>query len=77
MSKRVTTLEAMEQEIAGLEKSEYVKLGEKEQQVKMDKRRKRLYQPRWLEKRGKALAAAGATLENIRAFVEAAEAVEE
>lgn len=73
MAKRVTTLEAMEQEIAELKKSEYVKLATKEQQVRMDKRRKQLYQLRWLEKRGKELVAAGVTRDNIRAFVEAAE----
>ena len=62
----------VEQEIERLQKSDLVKLASKEQQIKQDKRRKYLAQLRWLEKRGKELEAAGVTMENIKAFVEAA-----
>lgn len=62
----------VEQEIERLKKSVHVKLAQKEQQIKQDKRRKALAQLRWMEKRGKELEAAGVTFENIKAFVEAA-----
>lgn len=63
----------VDQEIERLKQSKYVKLSKKEQQIKADRRRKYLADLRWHEKRGKELEAAGVTMENIRAFVEAAE----
>jgi hypothetical protein len=68
------TLEAVEKEIARLQQSELVKLSQREQRIKQDKRRKLLADLRWHEKRGKELAAAGVTQDNIQAFVAAAEA---
>lgn len=73
MARKVLSPAAVEKEIEQLRKSEYVKLAALEQQVKQDKRRKYLSQLRWQDKRGRELAAAGVTPENIRAFVEAAE----
>lgn len=63
----------VEKEIERLKQSEHVKLAMKEQRVKADKRRKYLADLRWMEKRGKELAAAGVTMDNIQAFVEASE----
>lgn len=63
----------VEKEIERLKQSEHVKLAQREQRIKADRRRKYLADLPWLEKRGQALAAAGITMENIRAFVEAAE----
>lgn len=63
----------VEKEIERLKQSEHVKLAMKEQRVKADKRRKYLADLRWMEKRGMELEAAGVTMENIKAFVEAAE----
>lgn len=63
----------VEKEIERLKQSEHVKLAMKEQRVKADKRRKYLADLRWMEKRGLELAAAGVTMDNIQAFVEAAE----
>lgn len=63
----------VEKEIERLKQSEHVKLAMKEQRVKADKRRKYLADLRWMEKRGKELEAAGVTMDNIHAFVEAAE----
>lgn len=61
----------VEKEIERLKQSEHVKLAMKEQRVKADKRRKYLADLRWMEKRGKELEAAGVTMDNIHAFVEA------
>lgn len=63
----------VEKEIERLKQSEHVKLAQKEQRIKADRRRKYLADLRWYEKRGKELEAAGVTLDNIQAFVEAAE----
>lgn len=63
----------VEKEIERLKQSEHVKLSMREQQIKKDKRRKYLADLRWHEKRGLALEAAGVTMENIKAFVEASE----
>lgn len=69
-----TTMSKTEREIERLKQSEYVKLAQREQRIKADRRRKYLADLRWLEKRGRALAEAGITKDNIQAFVEAAEA---
>ena len=52
----------VELEIARLKKSDLVKLGKAEERIRM-RRRQYLYKLRDLEKKGKALAAAGITLE--------------
>lgn len=63
----------VEKEIERLKQSEHVKLAQREQRIKADKRRKYLADLRWYEKRGQQLAAAGITMDNIQAFVEATE----
>lgn len=69
----ITPADKVEKEIERLKQSEYVKLSMKEQRLKADRRRKYLADLRWHEKRGKELKAAGVTMDNISAFVEAAE----
>lgn len=69
------TDEAVEAEIAKLQHSDFVKLARKEMRLKY-KRRQALYQLRNLEKRGKELAKAGITPENIEAMIAIAEAEE-
>lgn len=68
MAKDVLTDEQMAMEIEQLKSSDFVKLAQKEIYVK-SKRRKYLYQLRWLEKRGKELAAQGVTLDSMEAFL--------
>lgn len=60
-----TAIEAIETEIARLNKDEDVKVAEAEQRAIMA-RRKRLYDLRWLKKRGAALTAAGWTRDTIK-----------
>ena len=67
------TDEAVELEIARLQNSDFVKLARKEMRLKY-KRRQCLYQLRNLDKRGKELASAGITPENIEAMILQAEA---
>ena len=67
------TDEAVEAEIAKLQQSEFVKLARKEMRLKY-KRRQALYQLRNLDKRGKELAKAGITPENIESMIAIAEA---
>lgn len=67
------TDEAVEAEIARLQQSDFVKLARKEMRLKY-KRRQTLYQLRNLDKRGKELAKAGITPENIEAMIAIAEA---
>lgn len=67
------TDEAVEAEIARLQQSDFVKLARKELRLKY-KRRQALYQLRNLDKRGKELAKAGITPENIEAMIALAEA---
>ena len=69
----VLTNEAFKAEIERLKASENVKLARKEQRLKY-KQRQFLYQLRNLEKRGKALAAQGYTLDNLEAMIAQAEA---
>lgn len=54
------TDEEVRTEIERLKKSENVKRAEAEIRAKQSRARKRLYQLRWLEKRGQKLAAEGA-----------------
>ena len=64
MARVFLTDEAVEKEIARLTATPEVKLARREVRLKY-KRRQQLYQLRALEKRGKELAEAGITLENI------------
>lgn len=72
MAKEFLTDEAVELEIARLTVSPAVKLARKELRLKY-KRIQQLYQLRNLEKRGKELAEAGITIENIEAMMAEAE----
>lgn len=64
MAKKFLTDEEVELEIAELQNSPYVKLARKEQRIRY-RRRQFLYGLRDLEKKGKALAEAGVTLESL------------
>ena len=64
MAKDIMTEEQVEQEISRLKESELVKLAKKEARIKM-RRRQAMYNLRFLERRGRQLAAEGYTLENI------------
>lgn len=59
----------VEREIARLQESHYVKLANKEHRVRT-RRRQYLYSLRQLEKKGKELAAAGFTMENLDDLME-------
>lgn len=72
MARQFLTDEAVEIEIARLTASEAVKLARREQRLKY-KRRQQLYILRSLEKRGKELAMAGITIDNIDEMVAMAE----
>ena len=72
MAREFLTDEAVEREISRLTNTEAVKLARREQRLKY-KRRQQLYVLRALEKRGKELAAAGITIENIDAMMLEAE----
>lgn len=72
MAKEFLTDTDVEIEIARLTKTDAVKLARREQRLKY-KRRQQLYVLRALEKRGKELAAAGITIENIDAMMREAE----
>ena len=67
MAKTFLTDEQVEQEIERLRESEFVKLARKEQRIRY-KRRQALYQLRDYEKKGKALAAAGITMEMLESM---------
>ena len=69
MAQANLTDEQVEREIARLQQSKYVKLAEKERRVR-NRRRQYLYHLRVLEKKGKELAAAGFTMENLDDFSE-------
>lgn len=69
MARDLLTDEQVAEEVERLKDSEYVRLAQKEIRLK-NKRRKWLYQLRWLEKRGKQLAEDGVTLENIDRLIE-------
>lgn len=72
MARQFLTDEAVEMEIARLTASDAVKLARREQRLKY-KRRQQLYILRTLEKRGRELAMAGITMENIDEMVAMAE----
>ncbi len=62
MAREILTDEQVELEIARLKESEYVKLAKKEEAVRC-RRRQYLYSLRSYEKKGKALAAVGLTID--------------
>ena len=64
MAKEIMTEERVEQEIARLQQSELMKLGRKEEQIKL-RRMRYMYNLQRLERRGQQLAAEGYTLDNI------------
>ena len=73
MARIPMTDEAYKAEVARLKASPNVKLAQREINLR-NKRKKYLYQLRWLEKHGKELAAQGYTLENMEAMLAQVEA---
>lgn len=73
MAKDIMTDESFRAEVERLKASENVKLAQKEIRIK-NKRKAYLYQLRWLEKRGKQLAAQGYTTDNLEAMLAQVEA---
>lgn len=69
MAREILTDEQMEAEIARLADSEYVRLARKENRLKVERQRQKLYALRSLEKRGKELAAMGVTIDNIKSVM--------
>lgn len=69
MANKVLTDEQVEEEIARLQKSPYVKLANQERRLR-ERRRMYLYGLRQLEKKGRALEEAGVTPESLRAMYE-------
>ena len=67
MAKSHLTDEQVEQEIAQLQKSPYVKLAQQERRLR-ERRRMYLYGLRQLEKKGKALSEAGITPDVLRSM---------
>lgn len=62
MPKDIITDDQVEREIARLLESPYVRLAKREEQIRQ-RRRRYMYDLRYLEKKGRALAEAGLTLE--------------
>lgn len=73
MAKDIMTDESFKSEMERLKASENVKLAQKEIRLKT-RQKQYLYQLRWLEKRGKQLAALGYTIDNLEAMIAQAEA---
>lgn len=73
MARTPMTEEAYKAEVARLKANEHVKLAQREINLR-NKRKKYLYQLRWLEKHGKELAAKGYTLENLGEMLNQVEA---
>lgn len=69
MTPKFLTDEAVEEEIARLQNSEFVKLAKKEERIRY-RRRQYMYTLRVYEKKGKQLAAEGVTLESLEEFSE-------
>lgn len=65
-SRKMTDAE-VEEEIARLQASPYVKLAKKEERIRY-RRRQQMYTLRMYEKRGKALEAAGVTMDKLDAL---------
>lgn len=74
MARETLTDVQVEQEIARLQESHYVKLANRERRVR-ERRRMYLYSLRQLEKKGKALEESGITMEVLNGMCE--EAVED
>lgn len=64
MAVKITPEEAFDAEVERLKKTDAVKLAQKEQRLLMRKK-KWLYQLRWLERRGKKLMAEGWTMDTL------------
>lgn len=64
MARDLLTDEMVEEEIRRLNDSEAVQLALREQKIKY-RRRQKMYQLRWMEKRGQKMMAEGITLDNI------------
>ncbi len=73
MARIVMTDEAFKAEVERLKASDHVKLAQREINLR-NKRKKYLYQLRWLEKHGKELAAQGYTVDNLEAMLAQVEA---
>lgn len=73
MARDIMTDESFRAEVERLKASENVKLAQKEIRIK-NKRKAYLYRLRWLEKRGKQLAAQGYTVDNLEAMLNQVEA---
>ena len=69
MAKEFLTDEAVEEEIARLQASPLVKLARREEAIRC-RRRQYMYTLRMYEKKGKALAAQGVTLQSLMALAE-------
>ncbi len=65
MARELLTDEQLEAEIKRLSESEYVRLARKENRLKVERQKQKLYVLRSLEKRGKELSDMGITVENI------------
>ena len=68
MARDYLTDEMVAEEVERLKDSEYVRLAQKEIRLKT-KQRKYLYQLRWMDKRGRQLAADGITIENMEQMI--------
>jgi len=66
MTREVLTDGKLEEEIKRLSESEYVRLARKENRLKVEKQKQKLYILRSLEKRGKELSDMGITFDNIK-----------
>lgn len=66
MAREVLTDDKLEEEIKRLSESEYVRLARKENRLKVEKQKQKLYVLRSLEKRGKKLSDMGITFDNIK-----------
>ena len=73
MARILMTDEAYKAEVERLKANEHVKLAQREINLR-NKRKKYLYQLRWLEKHGKELAAQGYTVDNLEAMLAQVEA---
>lgn len=65
MARQIIPEELVDIEIERLKKSEAVKLAQKELRLRVIRKKKQLYQLRWLEKRGKELMEDGWTWDTI------------
>ena len=71
------TEEMVMSEINALKENPFVKLAAKENNLKLSRLKKRLYQLRWMEKRGRELSEAGITMENIGKLIDTLKVVNE